>query len=167
MFYQLSALAILLWSTNASAQCDQAITKNFSSKYWSVVERTDLNDDDKVLWDKYHLGLCPGITTVVWGSDKRTYYALALLHKSGEGKVFEKLLLVDSITYHVKARLSGAAAVSNPFVVWTAKAGTFADRRTGQIITIRGESVIYEEMESTATQFYMHRGRIRSLIAAD
>ena len=161
---------LLLSSTSAVADCSVSGTGGQKfihiEKKWSIIERSDLPDDDKKLWEEHHAGLCPGIAVVDLDGQGWSY-ALALLRKSRSGTV-EKLVLFKRTGSHLRQiQIRGAFKVVSPFVVWKAAPGIFFDQGTGVRVRIAHDSIIYEKMESTSTQFYASRSGIRSLLVSN
>lgn len=134
---------------------------------WTLVSRKDLVEDDQVLWDKYHRGLCPGFAVVdLDGRGKKTF-ALALLRRVN-GNQEEKLVLLErSKNSFVDLTLAGAQPVDNPFVVWKGKAAKTYNYETDSYVLIQHDPIVYEKMESTSKVYYRVNGKFRSLLASD
>jgi hypothetical protein len=134
---------------------------------WSIVETSDLPDDDKALWKNYHEGLCPGIAIVDVDGGGRKSYALALKRKVKD-VVFEKLVVLKgsagAFSEHV---LVNPTRVISPFVVYRVGPGKYLDHNTGKTIRIAHDSIVYEKMEAISMQFYFSNGKPYSLLAAE
>lgn len=134
---------------------------------WSVVQVSDLVEDDKLLWRNNHDKLCPGLAVAELTGTGRKAYALALIqNKNGEN--FEMLVLLTGSANKLEQHtLVKPNRVTSPFVVWRVGPGKFTDNNTGTTIFIAHDSIVYEAMESTSTQFYLKRGKIHSLLASE
>ncbi len=133
----------------------------------SLVSLPDLSRGDQGLWKKHHDGLCPGLATANLNGQGLSY-GLALIKKLPAGIYRERFVVLlrthRGISVHVVAN---DRDVTIPFVVWRVPPGKSYDYRVGHDVWLRNDSIVYEEMESVATQYYIEEERFRSLIAAE
>lgn len=169
LFKSSCLLALLLLSScgQAVAQCSEkpsaVDTYLRAHPGWLIVAVSDLPDDDKALWNSYHSGLCPGMAAVASDGADRDSYALALLRRSN-GKLVEQLVLLNG---SVEQLLVKPGEVVSPFVVYRIGPGNYVDHATGKKVSIAHDSIVYEKMESTSTQFYFVNGKLHSLLASE
>lgn len=134
---------------------------------WKVVAEDDLPSDDQVLWKKYHGGFEPGVAVVDLDGSGNKACAVSLIQKR-DGKTFEQLVLLKRTSKQlVKNVIVRPHVVVSPFVVWRAAPGQYVDLKSGNRIVIQNDSIVYEKMESTSTQFYHVKGKLHSLLATD
>lgn len=157
--------------SNVSAGCS-TLPKSVSTYVtanagWSVVSLADLPRDDQDLWHQYHKDLCPGVAELKLYGPADKSIAIALIKKSN-GQILEKLVLLSGIkSPSVPEEIVPATSVTTPFVVWKTRPGIYKDQDTSTNVHIANESIIYEKMESTSTQFYVEDGKLKSLLASE
>jgi len=90
-----------------------------------------------------------------------TYSAIALFHKS-KGKLMEKVVVLRSEQGVVRGQTIFAAGVV-PYlcVIHAAEPGKARDWEGAKAVVIRHESLVYEQMEAWAYQFYLSRGKFK------
>jgi hypothetical protein len=126
----------------------------------------DLGSDDRALWQRYHRGLCPGAAIANFGDGGKSY-VLAMLDRS-HAQLQEKLVVVKwAHANYSEQVLSPANKTDRVSVVWRLKPGSSYDYATGQTVSVRHDSVVYEVMESAALQFYWTSGKFHTLQTAD
>jgi hypothetical protein len=63
--------------------------------------------------------------------------------------------------------LDGPRDLSNPRVVWRGSAGTDRDLRTGRLVRITHDPIVYEAMESTSTVYWWEPYGFRSALVSE
>ncbi len=134
---------------------------------WKVLEIEDLANDDKLLWEKYHRGQCPGLAEGMLDGSGARYFGIALLRNNAVGKQ-EKLVLLKTGRAGISVKtLVKSESIALPHVTWRASPGRYLDYNTGRYVDIKFDSIIYEEMEASSTQFYFDKNAILSLVASN
>lgn len=90
-----------------------------------VVSLSDLNQDDKMLFQKEHGSSCPGLTRVDFYGDGKPTFALVLLRTNGASKA--DLVVAHQIQNQWRTFLVDTADTSIMPVVWSEKAGKYDD----------------------------------------
>jgi hypothetical protein len=90
-----------------------------------IVSLSDLNQDDKILFQKEHDSSCPGLTRVDFYGDGKPTFALVLLQADGARKA--KLVVAHQNQNQWQTSLIDTADASIVPVVWSEKPGTYND----------------------------------------
>lgn len=139
---------------------------------WSILETTDLIEEDRALWEQFHPGQCPGIAVLNFDGRGENGYALALV-QFGNGRDREKLVLFTRKDGQLSKRVLVPPSnilytnVAAPFVVWRAPPGIYHDLKTDRQIKLLHDGVVYERMEATATLFYFMHGQFKSILTSE
>jgi hypothetical protein len=98
-----------------------------ASKYPSahVVSLSDLDQDDKTLFQKEHGSSCPGLSRVDFYGDGKPTFALVLLRPNGGQKA--EFVVAHQIQGQWQTLLVDTADASTVPVVWSEKPGKYAD----------------------------------------
>lgn len=127
-----SALWLLAIVQGAAAQssndaCDlpKDLQSIVESKYpgTKIVTLSDLNDDDKQLFQKEHANSCPGVAKVDFYGDGKPTFALALTTKS-QANLTTKLVLARQVGANWKVAILDKADGPVP-VIWSDKPGEY------------------------------------------
>jgi hypothetical protein len=172
--FTLMAALLLMGSPSRAQGCADSLMRSIPAGIisglpgWSVVTVRDLPNDDKKLWATAHGDRCPGIAVGNFTGDRKPSYAVAFIRKAPSGQLFEQLVLFAAYgpgRYRVVA--VRPTEVVSPFVVWVAPPGTYSGVEQGGNIKIANDSFVYEKLEAFATQYYLDRGRLRSLVSSN
>jgi hypothetical protein len=171
--YRLAISLVLIISipARASANCSMP-TKDIESYLkangdWKLVTVEDLIPENKLLWERYHKEVCPGVAAANLDASGVSSYAIALIRRLGSSNV-EKLVLLRHQSGHLQELLlNQPMPVPIPLVVWRTGPGKFHDYGTGKTVKLGHDSIIYEQMESSGLQYYLSGGKIRSLVASE
>jgi hypothetical protein len=90
-----------------------------------VVSLSDLNQDDKNLFQKEHGSSCPGLTRVDFHGDGKPTFALVLLRANGAQRA--ELVVAHQVQNQWQTLLVDAADASIVPVVWSEKPGKYDD----------------------------------------
>lgn len=174
-------LTLLMFMWGSSALADSTCNKLSqdlamvlqTEPQWRIVDVNDLVDDDQILWEKYHSGLCPGMVSVNLTGNGPRSYALALIKNDKEHRISEKLIIAtlinDQIVKHTLVPSTNImyTDVASPFVVWKISSGSYHDLKTGLQIKVPHEGFVFEKMEATATLYFYLNNRYRSILLSE
>jgi hypothetical protein len=138
-------------------------------KNWRILQKKDLVSDDQMLWDKYHRGECPGVTTGNFDSSSKTGYAILIISQAKTIKRTKLLLLImgDSGKYTSQV-LYVENDVSNFPVIHKEPPGKYSDfydpKKTEEA---KADVIVYEYIEASAVAFYYKNGQFRHLLISD
>lgn len=128
---------------------------------WSVVQFSDLLKDDQALWKQSPPAQCPGFSQVDFDGTGLKYSALALFQKA-KGKLIEKVVVLRREQGRIHEHTVFAAGkVPYLCVIWKAGPGKARDWEGAKEVVIPYESLVYEQMEAWAYQFYLLRGKFK------
>lgn len=131
---------------------------------WKVVQPLDLPVADAKIFKNAHQGQCPGVAAGDFYSKADSSFLVALIQQDGQNSLTEKLVLVTL----KKGRMETIEAipptqVTKPSVVWKLGPGHYAGV-DGTRAHISRDSFVYEQVISTATQYYYDGKHLRSFI---
>jgi hypothetical protein len=133
---------------------------------WKILGVDDLVKSDQNLWNQYHSRQCPGLATVdLRGNGMRTY-AMALLHREGE-RATERLIALTPDREPAAYTLVESQRVTVLSVVWRAGPGESFNIQAHKNLSLKNDSIVFEEMESNSRTFYLSNGKFRSFLSAD
>jgi hypothetical protein len=90
-----------------------------------VVSLSDLNQDDKMMFQKEHGSNCPGLARVDFYGDEKPTFALVLLRANGPQKA--ELIVAHQVQNQWQTLLVDTADTSIVPVVWSEKPGKYDD----------------------------------------
>jgi len=131
---------------------------------WRLLTLVDLEPDDRALWAATHAPACPGFAVARMDGGGAPAYAVALLRARG-GRVEETVRL--RLPGFAVDRVLMAPAIDSRIVVWRAGPGPTRAWDGGPTVRVAHDSVIVELMEASATQYFLSRGRLRSIQTSD
>jgi hypothetical protein len=137
--------------------------KKTPSAVWRKLTIDSLPRDDRNLWRRYHAGRDPGATAVKNACLGRKVQFEAQIRFSNAG-------LEERIIYSHRGRLHhvfGPKKVVSPFVIWTVGPGKTTDVSSGKSYNVKGQSLIFEKIESVAYQYMCNKGRLLTITTAD
>ena len=116
-------------ATSSNDPCDlpPGLRSEISQKYpyKHIVALTDLNADDKELFEKDHKGRCPGLVKVDFYGDGKPTWALALTAKEGP-KAKAELVIARQLSKGWETTLLDTTEWGVP-VVWSQAPGKYTD----------------------------------------
>jgi hypothetical protein len=155
---------------SAQARCDPLplAVKQYEQAHsgWSIVTLQDLAKEDQELWKQHKNNQCPGLTRVNLEGSMRVSFALALLSHAKPSRL-ETLVVLRPVDDHFVATTLATEEISNPKVVWRGAPGRDRDRTTGMPIFIPHECIVFEDMESTSTVYYLFHGKFRTAVISE
>jgi hypothetical protein len=131
---------------------------------WKVVQPLDLPVSDARIFKNAHQGQCPGVAAGNFYSKADSSFLVALIQQDSQNNLIEKLVLVTL----KKGRMDTIETipptqVTKPSVVWKLPPGHYAGV-DGTRAHISRDSFVYEQVISTATQYYYDGSHLRSFI---
>ena len=158
----------LLISSPAWAACENkpAAVQEYLRTHRTVfvVTLDDLVPDDKVLWQKHSGDLCPGIAEADLSGTGHKAYALALLSGSGEGRR-ERLVILQP--GKAGQEIGKPYKYAYPAVVSRAPPDTITDFYTRKRTRVQHDMFIFEQMEASATAYFLSGGQLRHVLISD
>ena len=132
---------------------------------WRLLSVQDLSGEDQALWRRARAGLCPGFAQADLDGSGKVFFAAALIRTSAHIRT-EILLLFPPGARTAPERLSGPDKGGPPYVTWRAGPGQSYDYATSRTVKIPHDSIMLEQLEANSTQFYLHNGKVRSILTS-
>jgi hypothetical protein len=137
-------------------------------KNWRILEQDDLVSDDQLLWNKYHMGECPGIVVGTFDNSGKKAYAVLMITQAPIKKA--KLLLIRK-KYNGKYTITlfySENNLPNFPVIHKGPPGLYYDfYNRKHSIEAKADVIIYEHIESKAIAFYYKNGKYQHLLISD
>jgi hypothetical protein len=136
---------------NDACNLPQDLQSEISRTYpgWKVVNLSDLEEDDKGLFQKDHGTECPGLVKVDFYGDGKP--ALALVLTMGDGaKRKTELVVAHKLGEQWQTTRLNTVGGANPPVVWRQNPGTYKDIESGKIIRATRPVIVFCGYESWA-----------------
>ena len=134
---------------------------------WKILSPFDLPTGDWKLWKNAHQGECPGVTAGNFYPKTDSSFIVALIQGDAPKNLLEKVVLLttkkgQTITEIVVSPIQTTA----PATVWKLPPGHYAGV-DGRRASISRDSLVYEKISSSATQFYYQGSNLRSLVISN
>jgi len=131
---------------------------------WKILQPLDLPITDAKMFRNAHQGQCPGVAAGNFYPKADSSFLVALIQQDDPKTLTEKLVLVTL----KKGQMQTAEAipptqVTKPSVVWKLAPGHYAGI-DGTRAHLSRDSFVYEQIVSTATQFYYDGSHLRSFV---
>ena len=172
----LVALAVMLPSVPAWAACETlpAPVSQYlkSDPQWRLVGMDDLVSGDQALWRKVRGDLCPGFAAVNLDAGKQLAYALTLLNRapvSSRQKVVVLRALASGYSPTTLVPPYNALFTRTPTVsvVWRSGPGIYRDVYSRKPTRLTHDAIMVENLEATATAYYLANGKFQSILTSD
>jgi hypothetical protein len=143
------------------------LSRVIASKYPNahVVSLSDLNQDDKTLFQKEHRSSCPGLTRVDFYGDGKLTFGLVLLRANGAQKV--ELVLAHQVQSQWQTVSVDTADASPVPVVWSEKPGKYDDVYGQKTVNASRPVVILCGYESWAILYAWTERRVEKIWISD
>jgi len=147
----LFAFAFVAFAAPPDDPCNlpQDLQREISNKYSGskVVHLSDLEEDDKGLFQEDHGIDCPGLVKVDFYGDAKPTFALVLTRGDGPKRETELIVAHKVGEGWITTRLNKVGG-ANPPVVWRQKPGTYKDIESGKVIRATRPVIVFAGLES-------------------
>ena len=131
---------------------------------WKILQPLDLPMADAKMFKNAHQGQCPGVAAGNFYPKADSSFLVALIQQDDQKILTEKLVLVTL----KKGQMETAEAIpptqiTKPSVVWKLGPGHYAGI-DGTKAHLSRDSFVYEQIVSTAKQFYYDGTHLRSFV---
>lgn len=130
-----------------------------------VVGLSDLNHDDKILFQKEHGSSCPGLTRVDFYGDGKPTSALVLLGANGAQKA--EFVVAHQIQNQWQTLLVDTADASIVPVAWSEKTGKYDDVYEQKTLNATRPVVVFCGYESWAILYAWAGNRVEKIWISD
>ena len=131
---------------------------------WKILQPLDLPMADAKMFKNAHQGQCPGVAAGNFYPKADSSFLVALIQQDDNKNLTEKLVLVTLRKGQMEtAEAIPPTPVTKPSVVWKIGPGHYAGI-DGARAHISRDSFVYEQIVSTAKQFYYDGTHLRSFV---
>lgn len=158
----LAGILIVCGSSANSGAWDQNIARSVGNE-WRVVNIYDLPKDDIYLWKKYHAGANPGQVYLENECLRAKVKIIAQIRRHNNA-------IEERITYSYRGSeyyVFGPKVVISPFVIWSTPPGNTYDIISGRSYYVKGQSMVFEKMESVSYQFLCRKKKLITIQTAN
>jgi hypothetical protein len=165
MFFTPNALSIAI---NNACDLPQDLKREIAAKFphSRLVSLSDLDDDDRVFFQKDHGNACPGLVKVDFYGDGKPTLALVLL-TSDRVKNRANLIVAHQLGKRWTMRILGTADAVPAPVVWSQTPGGYRDVHGGKEIRAARPVVIFNRYEAWAILYYWTGNSLRKIWLMD
>ncbi len=159
-----STLSINAYAAGCPADLPESARAAVEQDNWKILDPFDLQQVDAKIFRNNHQGQCPGIAMGNFYPRADSSYLIALVQTDDKKNLTEKLVLVTQ----KKGRTDTSVVVpptqvEKPSVVWKLVPGHYVGI-DGTRAHISRDSFIYEQVNSTATQYYYDGSHLKSFV---
>jgi len=153
--------------TNKACELPQDLQVEIASKYpgKKIVSLSDLNDDDKGMFQKDHGNACPGLVDVDFYGDGKPTVALVLIGKDG-GKGKAELVVAHRVGESWSTVQLDTAKDSIP-VVWSQDPGKYQDVYGKKELRAAKPVIVFCQYEAWAILYAWTDNRVSKIWLAD
>ena len=131
---------------------------------WKVLQPLDLTMSDAKIFKNAHQGQCPGVAAGNFHPKADSSFLVALLHQDEQKNLTENLVLVTRKKGRTETEVVvPPTQVTEPSVVWKLAPGHYVGV-DGTRAKISRDSFIYEQIDSSARQFYYEGNHLLSFV---
>ena len=155
-----SILAAIFFSASTHLQAQDCLSglsdslrSTVEQDNWKIVQPGDVPQADWKLWKNAHQGQCPGVAVGNFGPKADSSFVIALIQGDEKNMLEQVLFVTTKKGQSATAVVVSPAHVTTPYVVWRIAPGHYAGV-DGTTASISRDSFVYENVASTAKQFY-------------
>lgn len=131
---------------------------------WKILQPLDLSIADAKIFRNTHQGQCPGVAVGNFYPKADSSFLVALIQQDNHNNLTEELVLVTMKKGQTETTVAiPPTQVTKPSVVWKLGPGHYAGI-DGTRAHITRDSFVYEQIISTAKQFYYDGTHLRSFV---
>ena len=169
--WTLLALLLSLCTHARAEDCLSGLPDSLKSAveqdHWKILSPFDIPSTDWKLWKNAHQGQCPGVAVGSFFPKTDSSFVVALIQGDDPKNLLEKLVLVtlkkDQPITEIVVSPVQATTLS---VVWKLPPGHYAGV-DGKRASISRDSLIFEKVAGSATQFYYQGTKLQSFVISN
>ena len=165
------AALLLSVSTHLRAQdclsgLPESIKSTIEQDNWKIVQPGDIPMDDWKLWKNTHQGQCPGVAAGNFFPKADSSFIVALIQGNQKNPLEQVLLVTLKKGQPTTAIVISPIAVTTPATVWKLPPGHYLGV-DGTKASISRDSFVFEQVASSAKQFYYQGSNLKSFIISN
>jgi hypothetical protein len=167
-------LIAILFSVSANLQAEDCLSglpdtlkSAVEQDHWKILSPFDIPSNDWKLWKNAHQGQCPGVAVGNFFPKTDSSFVVALIQGEDPKNLLEKVvLLTEKKGQIITEIIVNPVQVTAPSLVWKLPPGHYAGV-DGKRAVISRDSLVFEKVASSATQFYYQGSNLRSFIISN
>ena len=133
---------------------------------WAITKARDLNTDDQAAWAEARPGKCPGFAAAKLDRSGKSTYGLVLIRGSG-GSSRQRVVFLSTGLSTRAVVVMASAYHGVPMVIFKADPGRAVAWDQSYGVRLRHESLVVEQMEAWAQQYYLNGRRLRYITTSN
>ena len=162
-------------SAQSAGPCEKALPTAVQSYIehqfpeWRPKTLSDLEGDDRQLWQESHKKECPGIAVGHFENSEQISYALLLVPRSTakSGYKFVVTTSAPENTYHSESLDHNDAADASGMVISKAPPGKYSDFEQTKTVQLKLDSISLDWLEKSSVLYYWSEGHFLSIDTSD
>ena len=167
-------LIAMLVSVSANLQAEDCLSglpdtlrSAVEQDHWKILSPFDIPSSDWKLWKNAHQGQCPGVAVGNFFPKTDSSFVVALIQGEDPKNLLEKVvLLTEKKGQIITEIIVNPVQVAAPSLVWKLPPGHYAGV-DGNRAVISRDSLVFEKVASSATQFYYQGSTLRSFVISN
>jgi hypothetical protein len=158
----LSIAATQAHAADCLSNLPDSLRSSVEQDHWKILSPFDLPTDDWKLWKNAHQGQCPGVAVGNFYPKTNSSYIVALIQGDDPKNLLEKVvMLTEKKGQPITEIVVSPAQAATLTVVWKLSPGHYAGV-DGKKVSLSRDSLVFEKIASSATQFYYQGSNLKS-----
>ena len=158
----LSIAATQAHAADCLSNLPDSLRSSVEQDHWKILSPFDLPADDWKLWKNAHQGQCPGVAVGNFYPKTNSSYIVALIQGDDPKNLLEKVvMLTEKKGQPITEIVVSPAQAATLTVVWKLSPGHYAGV-DGKKVSLSRDSLVFEKIASSATQFYYQGSNLKS-----
>src|SRR5260370_15642820 len=167
-------LVVMLLSVSAHLRAEDCLSglpdslrSAVEQDHWKILSPFDIPSNDWKLWKNAHQGQCPGVAVGNFFPRTDSSFVVALIQGEDPKNLLEKVvLLTEKKGQTITEIVVNPTQVASPALVWRLPPGHYAGV-DGTRAVISRDSFVFEQVASSAKQFYYQGSKLQSFIISN
>lgn len=156
-----------VWAEDCLSWLPDSLRSAVEQDHWKILSPFDIPSSDWKLWKNAHQGQCPGVAVGNFFPKTDSSFVVALIQGDDPKNLLEKVvLLTEKKGQLITEIIVNPAQVAPPAVVWKLPPGHYAGV-DGKPASISRDSLVFEKVASSATQFYYQGSKLQSFVISN
>ena len=158
----LSIAATQAHAADCLSNLPDSLRSSVEQDHWKILSPFDIPTDDWKLWKNAHQGQCPGVAVGNFYPKTDSSYIVALIQGDDPKNLLEKVvMLTEKKGQPITEIVVSPAQAATLTVVWKLSPGHYAGV-DGKKVSLSRDSLVFEKIASSATQFYYQGSNLKS-----
>jgi hypothetical protein len=150
---------------NLPAAARELLASSFAQ--YRILELSDLNADDQLIWKSSYPNACPGVVQGAFTGEQTEYAVLLIPVGAARQDIRAVLLQTKDVGGMTQTEVFAERRSVNLPVIRRSAPGVYEDVQTGIALTASNDVVLIEHLESKVTALVFSQGEVRKLTLAE